>query len=146
MSTNKTVNLRVFHVVRMVFTVGWGWNKQSKRSRNYFSAKHFRQMMLYMTRRTKLNEILVFFYIRRGAFSIVKRCVQKSTGLEFAAKIINTKKLTSRGETRTSHWMLNSNRKHLVSLPDFQKLEREARICRKLQHPNIGIVSYFQCP
>lgn len=33
----------------------------------------------------------------RGAFSIVKRCVQKSTGLEFAAKIINTKKLTTRG-------------------------------------------------
>ncbi|XP_055305108.1 calcium/calmodulin-dependent protein kinase type II alpha chain-like [Sitodiplosis mosellana] len=52
----------------------------------------------------------------KGAFSIVKRCVQKSTGLEFAAKIINTKKLTTR---------------------DFQKLEREARICRKLQHPNI---------
>ncbi|CAD7094219.1 unnamed protein product [Hermetia illucens] len=52
----------------------------------------------------------------KGAFSIVKRCVQKSTGLEFAAKIINTKKLTAR---------------------DFQKLEREARICRKLQHPNI---------
>ena len=23
-------------------------------------------------------------------------------------------------------------------LADFQKLEREARICRKLQHPNIG--------
>lgn len=36
--------------------------------------------------------------LNRGAFSIVKRCVQKSTGLEFAAKIINTKKLTSRGE------------------------------------------------
>lgn len=53
---------------------------------------------------------------QRGAFSIVKRCVQKSTGLEFAAKIINTKKLTSR---------------------DFQKLEREARVCRRLQHPNI---------
>ena len=46
----------------------------------------------------------------------MKRCVQKSTGLEFAAKIINTKKLTAR---------------------DFQKLEREARVCRKLQHPNI---------
>uniref|UniRef100_A0A4D5R9K4 calcium/calmodulin-dependent protein kinase n=2 Tax=Scolopendra TaxID=41364 RepID=A0A4D5R9K4_SCOVI len=52
----------------------------------------------------------------KGAFSIVRRCVQKSTGLEFAAKIINTKKLSPR---------------------DFQKLEREARICRKLQHPNI---------
>uniref|UniRef100_V5HJQ1 calcium/calmodulin-dependent protein kinase n=1 Tax=Ixodes ricinus TaxID=34613 RepID=V5HJQ1_IXORI len=55
----------------------------------------------------------------KGAFSIVRRCVQKSTGLEFAAKIINTKKLSSRGEQ------------------DFQKLEREARICRKLNHPNI---------
>ncbi|XP_033225005.1 calcium/calmodulin-dependent protein kinase type II alpha chain isoform X7 [Belonocnema kinseyi] len=53
----------------------------------------------------------------KGAFSVVRRCVQKSSGLEFAAKIINTKKLSSR---------------------DFQKLEREARICRKLQHPNIG--------
>ncbi|XP_071542375.1 calcium/calmodulin-dependent protein kinase type II alpha chain isoform X13 [Panulirus ornatus] len=52
----------------------------------------------------------------RGAFSVVRRCVQKTTGLEFAAKIINTKKLSAR---------------------DFQKLEREARICRKLQHPNI---------
>ncbi|XP_049271589.1 calcium/calmodulin-dependent protein kinase type II alpha chain isoform X18 [Rhipicephalus sanguineus] len=52
----------------------------------------------------------------KGAFSIVRRCVQKSTGNEFAAKIINTKKLSSR---------------------DFQKLEREARICRKLNHPNI---------
>ncbi|XP_025016039.1 calcium/calmodulin-dependent protein kinase type II alpha chain isoform X2 [Tetranychus urticae] len=52
----------------------------------------------------------------KGAFSIVRRCVQRSTGLEFAAKIINTKKLSAR---------------------DFQKLEREARICRKLNHPNI---------
>uniref|UniRef100_A0A1I7UND1 Protein kinase domain-containing protein n=1 Tax=Caenorhabditis tropicalis TaxID=1561998 RepID=A0A1I7UND1_9PELO len=51
-----------------------------------------------------------------GAFSVVRRCVHKTTGLEFAAKIINTKKLSAR---------------------DFQKLEREARICRKLQHPNI---------
>jgi len=52
----------------------------------------------------------------KGAFSVVKRCVQRHTGLEFAAKIINTKKLSAR---------------------DFQKLEREARICRNLQHPNI---------
>ncbi|XP_069124017.1 calcium/calmodulin-dependent protein kinase type II delta chain-like isoform X17 [Argopecten irradians] len=52
----------------------------------------------------------------KGAFSIVRRCVQKSTNLEFAAKIINTKKLSAR---------------------DHQKLEREARICRLLKHPNI---------
>ncbi|KAI6206649.1 CAMK/CAMK2 protein kinase [Aphelenchoides besseyi] len=52
----------------------------------------------------------------KGAFSVVRRCVQKSTNMEFAAKIINTRKLSQR---------------------DFQKLEREARICRKLKHPNI---------
>jgi len=85
----------------------------------------------------------VQFSICRGAFSIVKRCVQKSTGLEFAAKIINTKKLTSRGEFAGSKF--NSNCLSPVSTPsslsDFQKLEREARICRKLQHPNIGKAS-----
>ncbi|KAH8864865.1 Calcium/calmodulin-dependent protein kinase type II alpha chain [Schistosoma japonicum] len=54
--------------------------------------------------------------IGRGAFSIVRRCVQLSTGLEFAAKIINTKRLSTR---------------------DMQKLDREARICRLLKHPNI---------
>ncbi|KAK3089215.1 hypothetical protein FSP39_001802 [Pinctada imbricata] len=52
----------------------------------------------------------------KGAFSIVRRCVQKQSNLEFAAKIINTKKLSAR---------------------DHQKLEREARICRLLKHANI---------
>ena len=33
----------------------------------------------------------------KGAFSVVRRCVQKATGLEFASKIINTKKLSARG-------------------------------------------------
>ncbi|CAH8649270.1 unnamed protein product [Schistosoma bovis] len=54
--------------------------------------------------------------VGRGAFSIVRKCIQLSTGLEFAAKIINTKRLSTR---------------------DMQKLEREARICRLLKHPNI---------
>ncbi|XP_065054835.1 calcium/calmodulin-dependent protein kinase type II delta chain-like isoform X3 [Rhopilema esculentum] len=52
----------------------------------------------------------------KGAFSVVKRCVHKETRMEYAAKIFNTRKLTAR---------------------DLQKLEREARICRMLKHPNI---------
>ncbi|KFO33061.1 Calcium/calmodulin-dependent protein kinase type II subunit beta [Fukomys damarensis] len=53
---------------------------------------------------------------RMGAFSVVRRCVKLCTGHEYAAKIINTKKLSAR---------------------DHQKLEREARICRLLKHSNI---------
>ncbi|RLW03094.1 hypothetical protein DV515_00006868, partial [Chloebia gouldiae] len=58
--------------------------------------------------------------VPRGAFSIVRRCVKVLAGQEYAAKIINTKKLSAR---------------------DHQKLEREARICRLLKHPNIGEVT-----
>uniref|UniRef100_A0A3Q2NTE4 Protein kinase domain-containing protein n=1 Tax=Fundulus heteroclitus TaxID=8078 RepID=A0A3Q2NTE4_FUNHE len=53
----------------------------------------------------------------QGAFSVVRRCVKVLSGQEYAAKIINTKKLSAR---------------------DHQKLDREARICRLLKHPNIG--------
>lgn len=35
--------------------------------------------------------------VPRGAFSVVRRCVKLCTGHEYAAKIINTKKLSARG-------------------------------------------------
>ena len=38
------------------------------------------------------------FFSPRGAFSVVRRCVKLCTGQEYAAKIINTKKLSARGE------------------------------------------------
>lgn len=41
-----------------------------------------------------------FFVFHRGAFSVVRRCVKLCTGQEYAAKIINTKKLSARGKTK----------------------------------------------
>lgn len=58
-------------------------------------------LLLYGYRRgtfTKysLQFVLVFY---RGAFSVVRRCVKLCTGQEYAAKIINTKKLSARGKS-----------------------------------------------
>uniref|UniRef100_A0A3B3QB38 calcium/calmodulin-dependent protein kinase n=1 Tax=Paramormyrops kingsleyae TaxID=1676925 RepID=A0A3B3QB38_9TELE len=62
------------------------------------------------------DEYQMFEELGKGAFSVVRRCVKVMSGQEYAAKIINTKKLSTR---------------------DHQKLEREARICRLLKHHNI---------
>ncbi|XP_029295325.1 calcium/calmodulin-dependent protein kinase type II subunit gamma isoform X8 [Cottoperca gobio] len=62
------------------------------------------------------DECQLYEELGKGAFSVVRRCVKLCTGQEYAAKIINTKKLSAR---------------------DHQKLEREARICRLLKHSNI---------
>ncbi|XP_072314661.1 calcium/calmodulin-dependent protein kinase type II delta 1 chain isoform X2 [Eucyclogobius newberryi] len=62
------------------------------------------------------DEYQLYEELGKGAFSVVRRCMKNSTGQEYAAKIINTKKLSAR---------------------DHQKLEREARICRLLKHSNI---------
>lgn len=51
-----------------------------------------------------------------GAFSIVKKCIHKQTKKEYAAKIIDTQKMSTR---------------------ELHKLDKEARICRMLKHSNI---------
>lgn len=43
----------------------------------------------------------------RGAFSVVRRCMKISTGQEYAAKIINTKKLSARGEYMLGNLLCN---------------------------------------
>uniref|UniRef100_A0A8C1S3N7 calcium/calmodulin-dependent protein kinase n=1 Tax=Cyprinus carpio TaxID=7962 RepID=A0A8C1S3N7_CYPCA len=68
------------------------------------------------------DEYQLYEELGKGAFSVVRRCVKLSTGQEYAAKIINTKKLSAR---------------------DHQKLEREARICRLLKHPNIARLNFL---
>ena len=52
----------------------------------------------------------------KGAFSVVYKCIEKETGNEFAAKIIKTA---------------------AMSVRELIKLEREARINRKVEHENI---------
>jgi len=61
---------------------------------------HIEQIVMYRVRVFFLHlcKFIRFALVSRGAFSVVRRCVQKSTGLEFASKIINTKKLSARGE------------------------------------------------
>nr|DBA32169.1 TPA: hypothetical protein GDO54_007901 [Pyxicephalus adspersus] len=44
------------------------------------------------------DEYQLYEEIGKGAFSVVRRCVKLCTGHEYAAKIINTKKLSARGE------------------------------------------------
>uniref|UniRef100_A0A6I8S8F9 calcium/calmodulin-dependent protein kinase n=1 Tax=Xenopus tropicalis TaxID=8364 RepID=A0A6I8S8F9_XENTR len=44
------------------------------------------------------EEYQLFEELGKGAFSIVRRCVKVLSGQEYAAKIINTKKLSARGE------------------------------------------------
>lgn len=45
--------------------------------------------------------------VSRGAFSVVRRCMKIPTGQEYAAKIINTKKLSARGGYFKNHIYLH---------------------------------------
>ncbi|CAH1991011.1 unnamed protein product [Acanthoscelides obtectus] len=57
--------------------------------------------------------------IGRGPFSIVRRCIHRQTGQQFAAKIVDVAKFTSSPGLST------------------EDLKREATICHMLKHPHI---------
>ncbi|KAG9353528.1 hypothetical protein JZ751_011644 [Albula glossodonta] len=55
-------------------------------------------------------------FIDQGAFSVVRRCVKLCTGQEYAAKIINTKKLSARAPVHRP-------------FIEWQRLEPVAKVC-----------------
>uniref|UniRef100_A0A8C5CRS2 calcium/calmodulin-dependent protein kinase n=1 Tax=Gadus morhua TaxID=8049 RepID=A0A8C5CRS2_GADMO len=82
----------------------------------FFTALAVTRNMAVTTCTRFTDEFQLYEELGKGAFSVVRRCVKLCSGQEYAAKIINTKKLSAR---------------------DHQKLDREARICRLLKHSNI---------
>ena len=60
-----------------------------------------------------------FIFAGKGPFSLVRRCVHRQTGEQFAVKIVDVAKFTSSPG---------------LSLDD---LKREATICHMLKHPHI---------
>ncbi|XP_073655411.1 peripheral plasma membrane protein CASK isoform X8 [Tursiops truncatus] len=63
--------------------------------------------------------------IGKGPFSVVRRCINRETGQQFAVKIVDVAKFTSSPglSTEGKRWISN--------------LKREASICHMLKHPHI---------
>lgn len=78
--------------VCLLFFFDYWWNHRKKK-RNECSG------ILHRTRVSTKSSTPAFASVfHRGAFSVVRRCVKLCTGQEYAAKIINTKKLSARGK------------------------------------------------
>ena len=66
-----------------------------------------------------MKDIKLILILGKGPFSLVRRCIHRQTGEQFAVKIVDVAKFTSSPG---------------LSLDD---LKREATICHMLKHPHI---------
>uniref|UniRef100_A0A8C3PSW7 Protein kinase domain-containing protein n=1 Tax=Calidris pygmaea TaxID=425635 RepID=A0A8C3PSW7_9CHAR len=61
------------------------------------------------------DEYQLFEELGKGAFSVVRRCMKITTGQEYAAKIINTKKLSARESAGRYTALLSNSSNPLAS-------------------------------
>ncbi len=75
-----------------------GWFKSREESRLWGPSDSWDAPLMLTVLVWQLTRLVLLSLFPRGAFSVVRRCVKLCTGQEYAAKIINTKKLSARGE------------------------------------------------
>lgn len=90
--------------------------------------------LLYQIIRLKATRI---FFCFRGPFSIVRRCIHRQTGQQFAAKIVDVAKFTSSPGLSTDGILLSDKNFQKLLKKFFLDLKREATICHMLKHPHI---------
>lgn len=82
----------------------------------------------------------------RGAFSVVRRCVKLCTGQEYAAKIINTKKLSARGKRvgRSGRRTYTQSRRKRERSDKKSRAREKKKRCSCATMTNLLIVSLSQ--
>ncbi|KAL6469632.1 hypothetical protein MHYP_G00207510 [Metynnis hypsauchen] len=79
-------------------------NNNNNNTRSHSLTRSTWSSMATITCTRFTEEYQLFEELGKGAFSVVRRCVKILSGQEYAAKIINTKKLSARGECDFHQW------------------------------------------
>ena len=134
LSKTQNSRWRKTHLQNSQTTMSWKRNLESKLQLNTTLTYYIWLHNFTFQIKFRLNNNKLFSILFRGAFSVVRRCVQKATGLEFASKIINTKKLSARGKFKyvnffqINHlWQIQKNIKDSLFLNTLRKLIRALR-------------------
>ena len=85
------------------------------------------------------NTLFYFLLLRRGPFSVVRRCTNKSGDKQYAVKIIDVEQFTATpGFTAEGEFdQLFPKGILFSSSGNILDLRREASICASLKHPHI---------